>query len=89
MATGLLCNSMLPVVSFLYFCMFVSIYANRKKKKFTKCPIYGTILTCSTHTCAIPQNKEYSTLQCGESPMNAEINDWGTKEGLLFLGCTC
>ena len=33
MATGLLCSSMLPVVSFLYFCMFVNIYANRKKKK--------------------------------------------------------
>ena len=32
MATGLLCNSMLPVVSFLYFCMFVNIYANKKKK---------------------------------------------------------
>ena len=31
MATGLLCNSMLPVASFLYFCMFVNIYANRKK----------------------------------------------------------
>ena len=31
MATGLLCNSMLPVVSFLYFCMFVNVYANRKK----------------------------------------------------------
>ena len=30
MATGLLCNSMLPVVSFLYFCMFVNIYANEK-----------------------------------------------------------
>ena len=32
MATGLLCNSMLPVVSFLYFCMFVNFYANNKKR---------------------------------------------------------
>ena len=31
MATGLLCSSMLSVVSFLYFCMFVNIYANREK----------------------------------------------------------
>ena len=30
MATGLLCNSMLSVVSFLYFCMFVNIYVNNK-----------------------------------------------------------
>ena len=30
-ATGLLCNSMHLVVSFLYFCMLVNIYANRKK----------------------------------------------------------
>ena len=31
MATGLLCTSMLTLVSFLYFCMLVNIYANRKK----------------------------------------------------------
>ena len=43
--------------------------------EFIKWPIYGTILTCSTHTCAKPQNKEYSRLQCGENPMNAEINN--------------
>ena len=29
MATGLLCNSMLPVVSFMYF-VFVNIYENKK-----------------------------------------------------------
>ena len=33
MATGLLCNSMRPVVSFFCFCMFVNIYVNKKQKK--------------------------------------------------------
>ena len=36
MATGLLCNAILPVVSFLYFCMFVNIYANKKKKAYKR-----------------------------------------------------
>ena len=40
LATGLLCNSMLSVVSFLYFCMLVNIYVNNKNNNGGGVTIY-------------------------------------------------
>ena len=64
MATGLLCNSMPPVVSFFYFCMFVNIYANRKK---------GSEAFCHLSTCQNTVESENYQLQMSGRKQGQQI----------------